>query len=279
MPNSSDPMTLGTVTTCTTPPLCGHSDTTSCPSVARWIASAVAGSAGAIRSRPACASTRPAGSVTTNRSEPMRTWYSLRDGLNGRRVARSERRLEIREIGDQSGFLRDVTKQRRPVLFELSTRLLEAAAQLFLRLRRDRDVDAVDGDGNRQHREGGAGEEDPVRERRENGHRFSRTKCCSTSPRRLGDDHPARVERHRFVPRHDGVGARRHVVDPVTAIVVGHREVRMAKTRMNALMCEWMSQNTRTMPGRSNRIDLDLPGGVASEIEACCVFDSEKTLW
>ena len=33
-------------------------------------------------------------------------------------------------------------------------------------------------------------------------------------------------------------------------------------------MCEWMSQNTRTMPGRSKRIGLRAPGGVAPEIEA-----------
>jgi len=34
---------------------------------------------------------------------------------------------------------------------------------------------------------------------------------------------------------------------------------RCANTRMNALMCEWMSQNTRTMPGRSNRTAFECP--------------------
>jgi hypothetical protein len=28
---------------------------------------------------------------------------------------------------------------------------------------------------------------------------------------------------------------------------------------MDAFMCEWMSQKTRTMPGRSKRTDLDVP--------------------
>ena len=32
-------------------------------------------------------------------------------------------------------------------------------------------------------------------------------------------------------------------------------------------MCEWMSQNTRTMPGRSKRTGLRVAGGVAAEIE------------
>ena len=43
-------------------------------------------------------------------------------------------------------------------------------------------------------------------------------------------------------------------------------------------MCEWMSQNTRTMPGRSKRTDFDLADGVAAEIEARA-RESENTLW
>ena len=42
-------------------------------------------------------------------------------------------------------------------------------------------------------------------------------------------------------------------------------------------MCEWMSQNTRTMPGRSKRTDFDVPGGVAAEVERFAL-ESENTL-
>jgi hypothetical protein len=53
---------------------------------------------------------------------------------------------------------------------------------------------------------------------------------------------------------------------------------RCAKTRMNALMCEWMSQNTRTIPGLSNRIDFECPAAYRPRSKLR-VFESENTLW
>ena len=74
VPRSSPVIELGTDTTWMTPPWCGHSDTVSVPSAARLIAPADAALSRRNRSRPASASTRPAGSVTRNRSESICRW-------------------------------------------------------------------------------------------------------------------------------------------------------------------------------------------------------------
>jgi hypothetical protein len=47
---------------------------------------------------------------------------------------------------------------------------------------------------------------------------------------------------------------------------------------MKAFMCEWMSQNTRTMPGRSKRTAFDLPTAYRPRSNRAA-FESEKTVW
>ena len=83
-------------------------------------------------------------------------------------------------------------------------------------------------------------------------------KLTSTSPDSPTDD-GARLGAVGVVPHHHRVrprgtlSMRKRPSASVTA------KKRCANTSTNALMCEWMSQNTRTMPGRSKRTAFDWP--------------------
>jgi hypothetical protein len=91
----------------------------------------------------------------------------LDDAARGRRIRLTHRRLQPGQIGDQARFAGEVLHLHPAVFLDQGARFGQAAHQLVFRLRRDRDVDVVDAEGDRDHREQGARHEDAVRERGE----------------------------------------------------------------------------------------------------------------
>ena len=89
------------------------------------------------------------------------------DGAGGRRVRFAHRRLQAGEVGDQPRFAGEVLHLDAAVLLDERAGLGQAAQQLVFGLRRHPDVDVVDPEGDRDHREQGARHENAVRERGE----------------------------------------------------------------------------------------------------------------
>ena len=89
--------------------------------------------------------------------------------LHGRRIAGFNRGLQLRRaVGDEPRQPRERVGQPHAVLIDEDPRLVQPAPELRLRLARRARVDEIEREAERQHRQQGAGEEDPIRERRGN---------------------------------------------------------------------------------------------------------------
>ena len=82
-------------------------------------------------------------------------------------VGVADRGLEPRQIRDEPGELRELFDLNAPVLLDQRLRFGESAQQLAFCLGADGGIHVVDPDGNRNHGEQGARDEDPIRERGE----------------------------------------------------------------------------------------------------------------
>ena len=85
--------------------------------------------------------------------------------LHGWRVARFHGCLQLRKIGDQTREAREGVGQAGAVLVDQDSRLVQAPAQLRLRLTRRTRVHVIEGKAERQRRQQRARDKDPVRER------------------------------------------------------------------------------------------------------------------
>ena len=94
-----------------------------------------------------------------------------------------------------------------------------------IRLRRHGSIDDVDGHPDREHRQNRRGKEDAVRERRERSHRIVKSASMSPPLSPMVIVRRGASPRTRFVPHRHRVGARRHVLDAIPSVVVGHREI------------------------------------------------------
>ena len=92
-----------------------------------------------------------------------------RNRLDRRRVAGLERRLELRQVGDQAGRARHALEQRRALLIHQARRFGQIALQLRLGLRGEQRADEIHGRPDRRRGEQRAGQEDPAAQRAETG--------------------------------------------------------------------------------------------------------------
>ena len=227
-PAARRPMAIGTVTTCRMPFGCGSRLRLSLAARARR-----APPAGWRRSPPRAASRRrvrarsPRWLVTSSRLAFSCALVAAGDVLHGRRIVGVDRRLQLRRVGDEPRHQRERLRALGAQLIDLRAGRDDLALAACARLRAvTRDVDQVDRDADGQHREQRAREEDPAPQRGQQSHRSvkssSATPPSGTVIGRGSDD-------SAFVPGDHAVGARRHVVDAIAAVGVGHREERMAE--------------------------------------------------
>ncbi len=96
----------------------------------------------------------------------------VRQRLHGRRVTRLDRGLQLRQVGDEARQAREGFRHADAVLVHQDARLDQAAAQLRLRLVHRAGVHEIERKAEREHRQQGAGNENPVRQRRSRGHQL-----------------------------------------------------------------------------------------------------------
>ena len=137
-------MQIGTVTTWRMPPACGQNELVSVPVEARWIARqrrVDAVEAFGRRDLREHAARRPVTSTDRRRAAadiPRRPAAPSSD----RCVV--YRGLQARQVRDEPRLAREVLEEQASVLLDERARLVEAAPQFLLGLRRHRDVDVVD---------------------------------------------------------------------------------------------------------------------------------------
>ena len=164
--------------------------------------------------------------------------------------------------------MRHQRERPRPLdaqLIDLGARRHDFPFQRPLGLARHLHVDQVERDADAEDRERGARQEDAAPKRRQRVHRSA--KSSSAAPP-SGTTTAFGFRRVALVPGDHAVVARRHVVDVVTPLAVGHREVRMAEHEDERAH---VRVDVAEHAHDARPIEADRPrvtGGVASEIEA-----------
>ena len=82
-------------------------------------------------------------------------------------MAVGDPRLELGQVGNEARLQREVLDLHAAVFFDERTRFGEAAEQLVFGPARDRDVDPIDPDRDRNNGEESRRDEDSIRQRRE----------------------------------------------------------------------------------------------------------------
>ena len=90
--------------------------------------------------------------------------------------------VQLRRVGDEPRHLRERLGARRPQLIDERGGRDDLALERLFGLPRDADVDQVDGDADRQHREQGARQKDAAAERGEEAHHRSVKSSSATPP-------------------------------------------------------------------------------------------------